>query len=89
MMFMIPNVPDKPLRDFLTDDSHSRQIEQQERYQGRVFNGKGHISEQTIKNDQRDIQEIEGSLGLQRQLLLILAERNYLMTGKPESKSIS
>jgi hypothetical protein len=62
--------PDKPLRDFIKDNSHSRQTEQQERYEGRVFNDKGHIREQTIRNNQRDIYEIEGSLEVQRQILL-------------------
>jgi hypothetical protein len=61
--------PKKPLRDFIKDNSHSRQTEQQERYQGRVFNDKGYAREGTIRNCQRDINEIEGSLEVQRLLL--------------------
>jgi hypothetical protein len=81
--------PEKPLRDFIKDNSHSRQTEQQERYQGRVFNDKGHVREQAIRNNQRDIYEIEGSLEVQRQLLSKLAEQENRMMEKPESGSIS
>jgi hypothetical protein len=77
--------PEKPLRDFIKDNSHSRQTEQQERYQGRVFNDKGHVREQAIINNQRDIHEIEGSLEVQRQLLSKLAEQENRMMEKPES----
>jgi hypothetical protein len=65
---------DKSVRDFI-EDSHSRQTAQQERYEGRVFNDKGHIGTPTIRNDQRGMYEIEGSLEVQRQLLLELAEQ--------------
>jgi hypothetical protein len=81
--------PEKPLRDFIKDNSHSRQTEQQERYQGRVFNDKGHVREQAIRNNQRDIYEIEGSLEVQRQLLSKLAEQENRMMEKPESGSTS
>jgi hypothetical protein len=76
--------PDKPLRDFIKDNSHSRQMEQRERYEGRVFNNKGHIKEQTIRNNQRDIYEVEGSLEVQRHLLLKLAEQENRIMEKPE-----
>ena len=76
--------PDKPLRDFIKDNSHSRQIEQRERYEGRVFNVKGHIIEQTSRNNQRDIYEVEGSLEVQRHLLLKLAEQENRIIEKPE-----
>jgi hypothetical protein len=75
--------PDKPLRNFVKDNSHSRQTEQQERYQGRVFNDKGHIRKHTIINSQRDIYEIEGNLEVQRQLLSKLAQRENCMMEKP------
>lgn len=75
--------PDKPLRDFIKETSHSRQMEQQERYEGRIFNNKGHISKPTIKNNQRDIYEIEGSLEVQRQLLLKLAEQENWIIEEP------
>jgi hypothetical protein len=81
--------PDKSLRDFIKDNSHSRQTEQQERYEGRVFNDKGHIREQAIRSNQRDIYEIEGSLEVQRQLLSKLAEQENRMMEKPESGSTS
>jgi hypothetical protein len=81
--------PDKSLRHFVKDDSHSRQREQQETYQGRVFNDKGHVREHTIRNNQRDIHEVGGSLEVQRQLLLKLAERENRMIEKPESRSTS
>jgi hypothetical protein len=81
--------PNKRLRTFIKDNSHSRQTEQQERYQGRVFNNKGHIREQTIRNNQRDIYEVEGSLEVQRQLLLKLAERENRMLEKPKSGKTS
>jgi hypothetical protein len=76
--------PDKPLRDFIKDNSHSLQIKQWGRYEGRVFNVKGHIMEQTIRNNQRDLHEIEGSLEVQRQLLLKLAEQENQTMEKPE-----
>jgi hypothetical protein len=81
--------PEKPLQDFIKDNSHSCQTEQQERYQGRVFNDKGHVREQAIRNNQRDIYEIEGSLEVQRQLLSKLAEQENRMMEKPESGSTS
>lgn len=76
--------PDKPLRDFIKDNSHSRQMEQRERYEGRVFNNKGHVKEQTIRNNQRDIYEVEGSLEVQRHLSLKLAEQENRIMEKPE-----
>jgi predicted ATPase with chaperone activity len=79
--------PENPLRDFIKDNSHSRQTEQQERYQGRVFNDKGYAREGTIRNSQRDIHEIEGSLEVQRLLLLKLAEQENRMIEKPGSGS--
>jgi hypothetical protein len=79
--------PEKPLRDFIKDNSHSRQTEQQERYQGRVFNDRGYAREGTIRNSQRDIHEVEGSLEVQRLLLLKLAEQENRMIEKPESGS--
>jgi hypothetical protein len=87
--YKFPNMPadwrpDKPLRDFIKDNSHSRQIEQRERYEGRVFNVKGHIIEQTSRNNQRDIYEVEGSLEVQRHLLLKLAEQENRIMEKPE-----
>ena len=81
--------PDKPLRDFIKDNSHSRQTELHERYEGRVFNDKGHIREQIIRNNQRDIYEIEGSLEVQRQLLLKLAEQGNRIMEKPERRCTS
>jgi hypothetical protein len=72
-----------PFYKYIKDNSHSRQAEQQERYQGRVFNDKGHIREQTIRNNQREIYEIEGSLEVQRQLLLKLAEQESRMMEQP------
>lgn len=60
-------------------------LEQRGRYEGRRFNVKGHIKEQTIRNDQRDLHEIEGSLEVQRQLLLKLAEQENRIMEKPES----
>jgi hypothetical protein len=66
--------PEKTFQDFIKDNSHSRQIEQ-ERYQGRVFNDKGHVMKRVTRNNYNDIHEIEGSLEVQRQLLLKLAER--------------
>ena len=35
--------PEETFQDFIKDNSHSRQIEQRGRYEGRVFNVKGHI----------------------------------------------
>jgi len=81
--------PNRSLRDSITDNSRSRPIEQQEKYQGRVFNDKGYTKEQTIRIDQRDIHDIEGSLEVQRQLLLRLAERENWKIEKPESRSTS
>jgi hypothetical protein len=75
--------PEMPLYKFIKDNSHSHQAEQQARYQGRVFNDKGHIREQTIRNNQREIYEIEGSLEVQRQLLLKLAEQESQMMEQP------
>jgi hypothetical protein len=75
--------PEIPLHEFIKDNSHSHQAEHQERYQGRVFNDKGHIREHTIRNNQREIYEIEGSLEVQRQLLLKLAEQESRMMEKP------
>jgi hypothetical protein len=80
---------EKPLRVFIKDNWHSLQTEQQERYQGRVFNDKGRVKEQTIRNNERDIHEVEGSLEVQRQLLLKLAERENWMIEKLESRSAS
>jgi hypothetical protein len=77
--------PDKPFREFIEDNSHFRQTEQQERYQGRVFNDKGHIREHTIRHSQHDIYEIEGSLEVQRQLLSKLAQRENCIMEKPGS----
>jgi hypothetical protein len=79
--------PEIPLHEFIKDNSHSRQAEHQERYQGRVFNDKGHIREHTIRNNQREIYEIEGSLEVQRQLLLKLAEQESRMMEKPGRRS--
>ncbi|KAF2843891.1 hypothetical protein T440DRAFT_523910 [Plenodomus tracheiphilus IPT5] len=81
--------PDKSLQEFIKHNSHSRQMEQQERYQGRIFNDKGHIREQVSRKNQRDIYEVEGSLEVQRDLLLKLAERENCITEKPESRSSS
>lgn len=78
--------PDKPLRDFVKETSHSRPTEQQERYEGRVFNKECYIREPTIRNNQRDIYEIEGSLEVQRQLLLKLAEQNNWIIEQPERR---
>jgi hypothetical protein len=80
--------PKKPFRDFIKDNGHSCQTEQQERCQGRVFNDKGRIREQTTRNNQRDIHdihEIEGSLEVQRQLLSKLAEQENWTMEKPET----
>ncbi|XP_014550019.1 hypothetical protein COCVIDRAFT_116839, partial [Bipolaris victoriae FI3] len=41
----------------------------------RVFNDKGHVMKRVTRNNHYDIYEIEGSLEVQRQLLLKLAER--------------
>ena len=79
--------PNKPLRGYIKNNAHSRQTEQQE-YQGRVFNDKGYVREQGSRNNQRDIYEIEGTLEVQRQLLLKLAEQENCME-KPESGSTS
>jgi hypothetical protein len=81
--------PEKPLRNFIKDNSYSRQTEQQERYQGRLFNDRGYAREVTIRNSQRDIHEVEGSLEVQRLLLLKLAEQENRMIEKPESGSTS
>ncbi|XP_014550021.1 hypothetical protein COCVIDRAFT_116836 [Bipolaris victoriae FI3] len=81
--------PDKPLRDFIKDNSHFRQMEQRERYEGRVFNNKSHIKEQTIRNNRHDIHEIEGSLEVQRHLLLKLAEQENRVMEKPEERCTS
>jgi hypothetical protein len=64
-------------------------MEQWERYEGRVFNNKGHIREWTIRNNQRDIYEIEGSLEVQRHLLLKLAEQENRIMEKPEERCTS
>jgi hypothetical protein len=77
--------PEKPLRNFIKDNSYSHQTEQQERYQGRLFNDRGYAREVTIRNSQRDIHEVEGSLEVQRLLLLKLAEQENRMIEKPES----
>ncbi|KAF2844252.1 hypothetical protein T440DRAFT_484326 [Plenodomus tracheiphilus IPT5] len=77
--------PDKPLRDYIKDNGYSRQTEKQEEYRGRVFNDQGHIMEKASRNNQRDIYDIEGSLEVQRQLLLKLAERENWVMEKPES----
>lgn len=74
---------DKPVRDPIEEDSHSRQTAQQGRYEGRVSNDKGHIREPTIRSNRRDIYEIEGSLEVQRQLLLKLAEQENRIMEKP------
>ena len=81
--------PDKPLRDFIKDNSHSRQMEQRERYEGRVFNNKSHIKEQTIRKNRRDIHEIEGNLEVQRHLLIKLAEQENRVMEKPEERCTS
>jgi hypothetical protein len=73
----------------MKDNRRPRQTEKQERHQGRVFNDKGRVREQTIRKNQRDIHEVEGSLEVQRQLLLKLAERENWMLEKPESRSTS
>jgi hypothetical protein len=75
--------PDKSLQDFIKETSHSRQTEQRERHEGRVFNNEGHIREPTIRNNQRDIYEIEGSLVVQRQLLFKLAEQENWIIDEP------
>jgi hypothetical protein len=79
----------KPLRDFIKDNSYSRQTEQHKRHQGRVFNNSEDVWEQPIRNNQRDIHEVEGSLEVQRHLLLKLAERENWVMEKPESMSTS
>jgi hypothetical protein len=79
--------PEKPLWDFIKDNNHYRQTEQQARYQGRVFNDKGHAREGTIRNNQHNIYKIEGSLEVQRQLLSKLAEQENRMIEKPGSGS--
>ncbi|XP_014551479.1 hypothetical protein COCVIDRAFT_20270 [Bipolaris victoriae FI3] len=76
--------PEKTLQDFIKDNSHSRQIEQ-ERYQGRVFNDKGHVIKRITRNNHHDIHEIEGSLEVQRQLLLKLAERENKRIENPKT----
>jgi hypothetical protein len=81
--------PDKPLRDFIKDNSHSRQMKQRKRYEGRVFNNKDHIKEQTMRNNQRDIYESEGSLEVQRHLLLKLAEQENRIMEKPKERCTS
>jgi hypothetical protein len=80
--------PEKTLQDFIKENSHSRQREQ-ERYQGRVFNDKGHVRKRFTRNDQHNIHDIEGSLEVQRQLLLKLAERENAMMERLESGSTS
>jgi hypothetical protein len=80
---------DKPLGDFVKDDGYSRQTEQHKRHQGRVFNNRDDVCEQPIRNNHRDIHEVEGSLEVQRDLLLKLAERENRIIEKPESMSIS
>jgi hypothetical protein len=79
----------KPLGDFIKDNSYSRQTEQHKRHQGRVFNNREDVWEQPIRNNQRDIHEVEGSLEVQRHLLLKLAERENWVMEKPESMSTS
>ena len=79
----------KPLGDFIKDNSHSRQTEQHKRHQGRVFNNRDDVWEQPSRNNQRDIHEVEGSLEVQRHLLLKLAERENWVMEKPESMSTS
>jgi hypothetical protein len=79
----------KPLGDFIKDNSYSRQTEQYKRHQGRVFNNREDVWEQPIRNNQRDIHEVEGSLEVQRHLLLKLAERENSVMEKPESMSTS
>jgi len=64
-------------------------MEQRERYKGRVFNNKGHIKEQTIRNNQRDIYEVERSLEVQRHLLLKLAEQENRIIEKPKERCTS
>jgi hypothetical protein len=80
--------PEKTFQDFIKDNSHSRQIDQ-ERYQGRVFNDKGHVMKRITRNNHHDIHEIEGSLEVQRQLLLKLAERENARIEKPKSERAS
>jgi hypothetical protein len=77
--------PEKTFQDFIKDNGHSRQIEQ-ERYQGRVFNDKGHVIKRITRDNHHDIHEIEGSLEVQRQLLLKLAERENARIENPKSE---
>jgi hypothetical protein len=60
--------------------------QQKKLYRGRVFNDKGWSQERPIRNNQRDIHEIEGILEVQRQLLLKLAEKENRAIETPESR---
>ena len=77
--------PDKSLQDFIKDNSYSRQTEHHESNQGRVFNHRNYVWEEPIRKNSGDIHEVEGSLEVQRQLLLKLAEQENLLIEKPES----
>jgi hypothetical protein len=48
-----------------------------------------HVRKRFTRNDQHNIHDIEGSLEVQRQLLLKLAERENAMMERPESGSTS
>jgi hypothetical protein len=85
--------PDKPIQVFIEENRHSSQKKEEKRYQGRIFNDKCQFQERIIRNNQRDIHELEGLLEVQRQLLLKLAEQeNRVMEthekGTPSSESL-
>jgi hypothetical protein len=85
--------PEKQIQVYVEEDRHSGQMKQKKSYQGRIFNDKGRFQERTIRNNQRDIHEVEGIFIVQRQLLLKLAEQeNRVMetheNGTPLSKSL-
>jgi hypothetical protein len=64
----------KPAQIHIDENNHTGRMKQKKEYQGRVFNDKGQPQKRAMRNNQRDVHEIEGVLEVQRQLLLKLAE---------------
>ncbi|KAJ5025168.1 hypothetical protein J3E73DRAFT_259028 [Bipolaris maydis] len=57
------------------ENDHTAQMKQKKKYKGRIFNDRGQCQIRAMRDNRRDIHEIEGVLEMQKQLLLKLAER--------------